>query len=121
MSAQTIMRRMVLLAFLAVRADRRGEGLGRRLADAFLDRYRADGYRAALTNIAAARHDLVSLSRRWGWHVGAPAAGLGVQIGDDPVLINEKPVRTAWLPLVPEVRPSLTVVTGVLVVTGIFD
>ncbi|WP_314249893.1 hypothetical protein [Streptomyces sp. DSM 40907] len=39
----------------------------------------------------------------------------------DAVLINEKPVRTAGLPLVPEVRPSPTVVPGALVVTGIFD
>ncbi|MFJ6784797.1 GNAT family N-acetyltransferase [Streptomyces yangpuensis] len=120
-SAQTIMRRMVLLDFLAVRADRRGEGWGRRLAEAFLDRYRAEGHRAALANIAPARDDLVSLYRHWGWHVGAPAAGLGIQIGTDAVLINEKPVRTAWLPLVPEVRPSLTLVPGALVVTGIFD
>ncbi|MFF9982397.1 hypothetical protein [Streptomyces erythrochromogenes] len=70
---------------------------------------------------SAARAGLVSLYRHWGWHVGAPAAGLGVQIGTDAVLINEKPVRTVWLPLVPEVRPSLTVVPGALVVTGIFD
>ncbi|MGW9068591.1 hypothetical protein ACWGQT_03985 [Streptomyces yangpuensis] len=120
-SAQTIMRRMVLLGFLGVRVDRRGEGWGCRLAEAFLDRYRAEGRRVALTSIAPARHDLVLLYRHWGWHVGASAAGLGVQIGEDPVLINEKPVRTAWLPLVPEVRPSLTVVPGALVVTGIFD
>ncbi|MEU3668316.1 MULTISPECIES: hypothetical protein [Streptomyces] len=42
-------------------------------------------------------------------------------VGSDPVLINEKPVRTAWLPLAPAVRPFLAVVPGVLVVTGIFD
>ncbi|MFJ9596690.1 hypothetical protein ACIRS3_28565 [Streptomyces virginiae] len=112
LSVSAQMRRMVLLGFLGVRVDRRGEGCGCRLAEAFLDRYRAEDRRVALTSIAPARDDLVLLYRHWGWHVGAPAAGLGVQIGEDPVLINEKPVRTAWLPLVPEVRPSLTVVPG---------
>ncbi|MFI7180376.1 GNAT family N-acetyltransferase [Streptomyces spororaveus] len=101
MIEQTVMRRMVLLDFLAVRADRRGEGLGRQVAEAFLDRCRVEGHRAALTSLAPARHDPVSFYRHWGWHVGAPAAGLGVQIGSDPVLINEMPERTANVNLGP--------------------
>ncbi|MEW2588145.1 GNAT family N-acetyltransferase [Streptomyces virginiae] len=76
LSVSAQMRRMVLLGFLGVRVDRRGEGCGCRLAEAFLDRYRAEGRRVALTSIAPARDDLVLLYRHWGWHVGAPAAGL---------------------------------------------
>ncbi|MFD4247695.1 hypothetical protein ACFWP3_39850 [Streptomyces sp. NPDC058525] len=120
-SEQTVMRRMTYLDFLAVRAGR-GEGLGSRLAETFLDWYRAKGCRVALAGIAPGCPPLISLLLpALGLAVGAPAADLGVQIGSDPVVINEKPVCTAWLPLVPEVCPSLAVVPGILVVTGIFD
>ncbi|MFE5923562.1 GNAT family N-acetyltransferase [Streptomyces sp. NPDC056468] len=120
-SREMITRRMALLDVLAVRANRRGEGLGRRLAETFIEWYQERAFRIVIANIAPGRRDLVSLYEHWGWHVGAAGAGLAIQIGQDPVLINEEPTRTAWIPLSPEVRPSLSIFPGVSVVTGIFD
>ncbi|WP_329625967.1 GNAT family N-acetyltransferase (plasmid) [Streptomyces sp. NBC_01255] len=120
-SREMIIRRMALLDLLAVRADRRGEGLGRRLAETFIEWYQEREFRIVIANIAPGRHDLVSLYKHWGWHVGAAGAGLAIQIVQDPVLINEEPTRTAWIPLSPEVRQSLSIVPGISVVTGIFE
>ncbi|MFJ3601118.1 GNAT family N-acetyltransferase [Streptomyces sp. NPDC090126] len=114
-----IARRIRLLDFLAVRPADRGAGMGTLLTTTLIDQFRGDGSRLMVAQLAAGRHDLVSVYTAWGWTVGPRGAGLPIQIGPDPLVIGDAPsLRGAWKALVPGVRATSLPGIGVPVVTG---
>ncbi|MFF4675064.1 GNAT family N-acetyltransferase [Streptomyces sp. NPDC001279] len=121
-SEDEIARRIALLDVLAVEPGHRRQGIGALLHDSLLTYFQDLRHRLVLTKLAAGRSDLVPRYSRWRWNVGNVGAGVAVAIGPDHLVLAEDPaVRTAWFPLTPQVRSTLSGFPGISVVTGAFD